>query len=339
MVGKLSPLTLSKYVFSRIGVKDPAVIVGPSIGEDSAIIDLHDGRVLVAHVDPITGAVELLGWLAVHISCNDVAVTGAKPRWLLSVLYFPEGADEELIDKITKQIDLAAKELGVMIVGGHSEYTPGLNRPLISMTALGIVDKEKAVKTGGAKAGDAILMTKSAAIEGTAILSTDFADQLLSKGVPHDIIKRGAEFVRKISVVKEAIMLAEKGYVTSMHDPTEGGILGGLTEIAFASDKTIEVWEEKIPVAEETEVMAKALNVDVLKLISSGVLIASVPKTLADEAVSLLRKHGIKASIIGLVHERKHGLVILHRKDGRKEVYNEVYVEDELVKLWKKFKR
>ncbi len=339
MVGKLSPSFLSKYVFSRIGVKDPSVIVGPSIGEDSAIIDLHDGRVLVAHVDPITGAVEFLGWLAVHISCNDVAVTGAKPQWLLSVLYLPENASEELIDKITKQIDSAAKELGSMIVGGHSEYTPGLNRPLISMTALGIVDKDKAVRTGGARVGDAIIMTKTAAIEGTAILSTDFADQLLSKGVSHDVIKRGAEFIRKVSVVKEALLLAKEGYATSMHDPTEGGILGGLTEIAFASNKTIEVWEEKIPVAEETEVMAKALNVDILKLISSGVLVAAVPKALADEAVSLLRKHGIKASIIGLVHEHKHGLVVLHRKDGRKEVYDEVYVEDELVRLWKELKR
>jgi hydrogenase expression/formation protein HypE len=178
MVGKLHSKLLERYVFTRVGVRDPAV-VGPGIGEDAAIVDLGDGRVLVAHVDPITGAVENLGWLAVHIACNDIAVRGAKPRWLLSVLYLPEKADEELIDKITAQIDEAAKEVEVMVVGGHTEFTLGLDRPLISMTAIGIADRGRIVTTSGARAGDVVIMTKTVAVEGTAILATDFRDALL----------------------------------------------------------------------------------------------------------------------------------------------------------------
>ncbi len=337
-MGKLRPEILSKYVLTRVGIKDSSVIVGPAIGEDSAIIDLGDGRVLVAHVDPITGAIEFLGWLAVHIASNDVAVTGAKPKWLLPVLYFPENAPEDLINKITKQIDSAAKELGSMVVGGHSEYTPGLKRPFISMTALGIVEKNKAVRTSGARAGDVIVMTKTAAVEGTAILSTDFAEELMARGVPYETIKRGTEFIKKISVVKEALVLAENKYATSMHDPTEGGVLGGLLEIAYASNKTLEVWEDKIPVAKETKELCKALNIDVLKLISSGVLIATVPKDKVHEALMTLNSKGFNASIIGEVHEASDNLVILHRTGGIVEKYDNVFVEDELMRLWEKYK-
>ncbi len=338
MVGKLPPDLLEKYVFRRIGKVDNAVIIGPSFGEDSAVIDLGDGKVLVAHVDPITGAVEFLGWLAVHIACNDVVVTGAKPRWLLSVLYLPEDSDELLIDKITSQIDSAAKEVGAMVVGGHSEFTPGLNRPLISMTALGITSKDKFVRTGGAKAGDVVLMTKTVAIEGTAIISSDFEDVLLKKGVSRDIIERGKEFIKSISVAKEALALADAGLVTSMHDPTEGGLIGGLIEIAYASRKTIVIWEERVPVAPETKVMCEALNIDTLKLISSGVLVATVPEEKVSEAMRLLESIGIQVTIIGKVLDFNGYLVTIHRKDGRMEHIDTIHVTDELVKLWEEYK-
>jgi len=336
VVGKLPPSILSKYVLSRVGIRDPSVIVGPSIGEDSAVIDLGDGRVLVTHVDPITGAVEFLGWLAVHIACNDIAVTGAKPRWLLTVLYLPEDAGEDLIDGITSQIDRAAKEVGATVVGGHSEYTPGLKRPLISMTALGITGKGKFVRTGGARSGDVILMTKVAAVEGTAILSTDFKNLLLGRDVDPRVLEKGREFIKLVSVIKEALALAEAGLATSMHDPTEGGLIGGLSEIAYTSSKTLEVWEDAVPVAEETKVMCGALSIDVLKLISSGVLIATVPEDRVGEALRAVEAVGVKASVIGRVREFTGDLVILHRSSGVTERFSEVFVEDELVGLWRK---
>jgi len=337
MAGKLPPEILKKYILSRVGVVDPSVIVGPSIGEDAAVIDIGDSKVLVAHVDPITGAVEFLGWLAVHIACNDVAVRGVRPRWLLPVLYLPENADLGLIDKITTQIDTAAKEVNAMVVGGHSEFTSGLTRPLISMTALGITEKGRYVTTSGARVGDVVLMTKTVGVEGTAILSTDFRDALLRAGVPEDVIERGREFLKMISVVKEALILSNAGIPTSMHDPTEGGLIGGLVEIAYASNKTLEVWEGKIPIAEETALMTKALGLDPLRLISSGVLVATVPQERVEEAIKLLNQYGIKATVIGRVNEYSGHYVVIRREDGRVEEIDELYVKDELISMWERY--
>lgn len=335
MAGKLPPNLLSKYVLSRVGIPDPSVIVGPSIGEDAAIIDIGGGRVLVIHVDPITGAVEFLGWLAVHIASNDIAVRGVRPRWLLSVLYLPENATEELIDRITSQIDMAAREVGAMVVGGHTEYTPGIARPLISMTAIGVAQRGRYVTTGGARVGDAVVMTKSAAIEGTAILSTDFKNVLLKLGVSEEIIRRGERFIEKVSVVKEALALAEAGLATSMHDPTEGGLLGGLVEIAYASNKTIYIWEENILLAEETAAITGTLGLDPLKLISSGTLIATIPQDRVEEALKTLHSIGVEATAIGYVGEKTDSLATIYRKNGSIEKIKEVYVEDELAKAWR----
>lgn len=334
MAGKLRPDMLMRYVFSRVGIRDPQVLVGPSIGEDAAIIDIGDGKVLVIHVDPITGAVEFIGWLAVHIACNDIAVRGARPRWLLPVLYLPENTSEEAVDRITAQIDQAAKEVGAMVVGGHSEFTPGIDRPLVSMTALGLAEKSRYITTSGARAGDAVIMTKTAGVEGTAILASDFSNTLAEKGVPADVIERGRGFIEMVSVVREALALAEAGLATSMHDPTEGGVLGGLVEIAYASNKTIHVWEDKIKVAEETKAMAKALGLDPLKLISSGTLIATVPRDRAEDALKILRGIGVEASVIGYVEEKSDSLVTVYRRDGSIEKISDIYVYDELFRVW-----
>ena len=329
---KLRPAELVGFVLGRVGVRDSSVVVGPSIGEDSAVIDLG-GFYLVVHSDPITGAVANIGWLSVHVASNDVAVRGARPRWLLPVILLPEGSGVDVVDAITAQIDEAARELGAMVVGGHTEYAPGIGRPIISMTAAGIVEKDRLVVTGGARAGDYIVMTKTVAVEGTSILAHDFAGKLVERGVPMWAIERARGYMRLISVVREALVLAEGGYATSMHDPTEGGLVGGLTEVAYASGKTLEVWEERIPVAEETKLMCRALSIDPLKLISSGVLIATVPQDKLEGALRRLEEAGVKASVIGRVRDYEGKLVKLHRLDGRVEEYEEVYVEDELMKL------
>ncbi|HDN75697.1 MAG TPA: hydrogenase assembly protein HupF, partial [Acidilobales archaeon] len=332
---KLRPEVLTKYVLSRIGVKDPAVLIGPTVGEDSAVIDLGNGNVLVIHSDPITGAVEYLGWLAIHVPSNDVAVTGAKPRWFLPVIYLPEGVPDEVIDKITSQMDLAAKELRAMIVGGHTEYTPGIERPMVAVTALGIAHKESIVRTGGAVSGDLILMTKTAGIEGTSILATDFKDELKAKGVGEDILSRAKEFIKYISVVHEALTLTENVHPNSMHDPTEGGVIAGLLEMAYASKKTFIVYEDRIRIAKETAILTKALGIDPLKLISSGTLLATIPPSKANEALRILREAGVDASIIGVVKDLEKGkLLVLKRTNGAAEVYYDVYVEDELMRLW-----
>lgn len=337
MVIKLRHDDMIKYVLNRIGKDDPKVIVGPRIGEDASIIDIGDGKVLVSHVDPIVGAIESIGWLSVNIVSNDIAVRGVRPQWLLSDILLPEGSGIELLDKITSQIDRAAKEIGVMVVGGHTVFAPRLNRPIVSMTAIGIGEKDKVVRTSNAEKGDEIIMTKTAGVEGTAILANDFKKVLLRKGVSENILKNGKEFLRFVSVVKEALALSSAGLARSMHDATNGGVLEGVLEMAYASKKTIEVFEDKIPIAEETIAMTNALGIDPLKLISSGVLIASIPNGRSDEAIELLRSIGVKASLIGRVVEFSGDYVLLHRKRGGVERIEDVYVKDELDSLWEMY--
>ncbi|MCX8170603.1 MAG: AIR synthase family protein [Candidatus Bathyarchaeota archaeon] len=337
MVGKIPPKLMEKIVYMRLGALDPNVLVGPAIGEDAAIIDLNDGRVLIVHNDAITGASEILGWLAVNIVANDIAVRGAKPRWFLISLFLPEGSSENLLEEVMTQIDRAAKDLGIMVIGGHTETTSGLDRPIAGTTALGIAEKNRIVTTSGARVGDYLIMTKTAAIEGTAILCTDFADTLMDRGVAENVLKRGSRFIANVSVMKEALALAEEGLATAMHDPTEGGLLGGVAELAYASHKTIELWANKVPIAEETRIVTDVLGVDALRLISSGSLIASIPPSKVDKAISTLHEIGVESTVIGRVKDYR-GHLVESIGDQSITFLDEVYVADELFNLWKRLK-
>lgn len=333
MPGKMPPRIMEKLVYTRLGALDPSVLVGPAVGEDAAIIDIGDGLAIVTHSDAISGASELLGWLAVHITANDIAVRGAKPRWFLMSLFLPEHSAEEILDRIMSQVDGATKELGMMVVGGHTEMTPGLSRPLVGTMAIGLARKDRIVTTSGARVGDYLIMSKAAALEGTAILCTDFADLLRSRGISDKIIRAGSRFLLNVSVVKEALALAERGLVTAMHDPTEGGLLGGAAEMAYASKKTIELWASNVVVAEETKIIAEALGIDVLRLISSGSLLASVPRDRVEDAIRVLRSLDIEASVIGRVKEYTGHLVEV--ETGLTTMYvDDVYVADEIYRFW-----
>ncbi len=312
-VGKLEPDVLKQLVFSCLGAANSRVILGPSIGEDASVIDFKD-KVLVVHSDPITGAVENIGWLAVNIVANDIATRGVKPLWMLIVLLLPNNMDTTKLKHITQQIDTAAKELGIAIVGGHSEVTPGIKRPIIVATAMGETEKRKLVQSSGAKVGDHLIITKGAAIEGTAILSSELAESLQRK-INSGTVENAQKFIKKVSVVKDALTAVKAGGVHAMHDATEGGIAGGLQEIAWASDVSVQVYEEKIPVYKETKAICGALNIDPLKTIGSGSLIISAHPEKAEKIVAALREKGVQASIIGRVRDKKDKSCIF-RRDG-----------------------
>ncbi|MEM1611459.1 MAG: AIR synthase family protein [Sulfolobales archaeon] len=326
-MGKIPVDLLERYVLRRTGVQDPSVLVGPGYGEDAAIVRVGD-RFLAIHSDPITAAERGIGWLAINVASNDVAVRGARPRWASLVILLPERASEDLLDFITADIDRASKKLGIAVIGGHTEVVAGLARPVVIATVIGEIVR-RPIATSSAREGDAVIMTKSAGLEGTAILAQDYRDILLKRGVEPSVLDRASRFIEMISVVREAITLAERDLATSMHDPTEGGVLGGAAEIAYASGKTIELWEESIPVAEETRIIASAIGIDPLKLISSGTLISTVPRDMAEEAVKTLRELGVEARIIGRVLDGGRGAYIV-RKGGYREkiprqVIDEIY--------------
>jgi len=326
--GKINPSMLKETVFSCLGSSDSRVIVGPKIGEDAAVIDFED-RVLVVHSDPITGAVENIGWLAVNVCANDIATRGVRPLWILTVILLPKDFNSAQLKNIASQIDEATRELHIAVVGGHSEVTSSVCRPVIVATVIGETKKGKFVTSSGARVGDSLIVTKGAAIEGTAILSAEMKE-LLEKKVDKNLILAGQRFIKMTSVVKDALIAVKIGGVHAMHDATEGGIASGLQEIAWASNTGIIAYEEKIPIYEETREICKALHIDPLKTISSGTLIISARKEKAEKIVLALQKNNIQASIIGKVVEKTKGRYIIRRDGTRLNLSKPVREE-----LWK----
>lgn len=328
--GKLPVDLLERLVLRKLPFSDPRVLVGPRPGEDAAVIDMGD-KVLVVHSDPITGAVEKIGWYAVHIACNDVAATGARPMWVLPVILAPRSG-LEVVSQIVSDMAMAARELGVSVIGGHTELTGWLDRPVVSVTAMGEAPKDSYVTTGGAEPGDVIIATKSIALEGTSILARDFKDRL-EGSVPRSVLERGAQLINQISVVEDALAAVEAGGVHAMHDPTEGGLLGGVYEMAMASGLGAKVYEERIPIREETLAVCRALGVDPLRLISSGTLLIAASPERADAIIERLGKRGINASKIGVF--TGEGGVRLVRRDGAVVQVDGLPVDE----LWKLYRR
>jgi len=295
--GKVPKDVLKRLVFTCLGVPNDRVLKGPHVGEDSAILDMGD-RVLVAKANPVTGAESRIGWLAVHINANDVAVRGAEPRWYMGVVLLPEGASESLLETIMREQHEACCELGVSIMGGHTEVAPGLTRPIVSGFMLGEAEKGLYVTTGGAQAGDVILLTKGAGIEGTGILSVDLRGRLAGK-VDEETLRRAAGMMRDVSVVREALAVSRVQGVHSMHTPTEGGVLNGLLEVSEASRLGFKVYEERFLIAPETLSICKALSVDPLRLMGSGALLVTVDPPRVEAALSALDGVGVAAQVIG----------------------------------------
>ncbi|MFC7211669.1 AIR synthase family protein [Natronoarchaeum sp. GCM10025321] len=299
MVGKLDPGALAA-VLDRTGGVGEDVLVGPAYGEDAAVIDLGD-ELLIISSDPISLATERIGTLGVHVACNDVAVSGADPEFLTAVLQVPSSEEvmdadgSDRIEAIMADMEREANTLDVSIVGGHTEYVDQLSRPILSMTAMGRTDR--AVLTGGAEPGDRVVLTKGAGIEATAILATDFREDL--EGIPDDVLDRGAEFFDEISVVPDARVLRE--WATAMHDPTEGGVFTGLIELATASGVALDVETEAISVRTETARLCAALDLDPLNAFGSGAVLATVSEADIEAALDALADAGIEAADIGAV--------------------------------------
>jgi hydrogenase maturation factor len=326
-LGKLDPAILKQIIFSNLGKPDPRVLLTPKIGEDATVIDFGD-RALIVHSDPITGAVVNLGWLAVNVCTNDIATRGVRPLWILVALILPKGTTQDQLKDITSQIDRAARKLGVAVVGGHSEVSATVEHPIVVTTAIGETVDKKFIRTSGAKPGDFLIVTKGAAIEGTAILATELGRQLAGK-IDAKTLEDAKRFIRKTSVVEDALTAVKAGEVHAMHDATEGGIAGGLQEIAWASNVGLVAYEEKIPISKETQAICHALDVDPLKTISSGALIISADPASAQKIVKALGKKKIEASIIGEINNEKD--IYILRKNGAKLDLSKPVKEE----LWK----
>ncbi len=298
--GKLVDTALHSQVIDKIRKVRDDILIGPETGEDCAAIDFGELSAVLS-TDPITGASSEVGALAVHINCNDIASSGAEPVALLLTILAPVGTSEETIGQIMDQAAEEAAKMKVEIIGGHTEVTEAVNRILVSATAIGKAEKDKLVSTGGAKDGDAIIMTKWAALEGTGILAYDYEDRLVDH-LGRITVTGAQEMLSWVSVVPEGRICGDFG-VNAMHDATEGGILGAIWELCQAAKLGCKIDTELIPLRQETKDICEHFEIDPLELISSGVMLITVEKDRSKDLMDLLESKGIPATCIGHMRE------------------------------------
>lgn len=323
-IGKLPNDVLEKIVLSNIKNKRKEVLVRAAVGEDNAIIDFGK-ELCVVSTDPITGATKGIGKLAIHISCNDVATSGAEPLGVLMTILAPPNTTEKDLENIMKDAGAAADELNVEIIGGHTEITDAVNRVVISTTVIGKQYKEKLPNSKNIKIGDKVLITKYAGIEGTSIIANELESYLIDKLGEEKVIE-AKDMDSMLSVVKEGIICGEIG-VHYMHDITEGGVLGAVWEASKAIEKGIRVYESLIPVKDITKEIADILDIDLYRLISSGSMLIIGKEEKVSRIHDELEAFNIKSTVIGEVIEKG----ILLKKDG-KDLDIEPPASDELYK-------
>lgn len=327
--GKLPPKLLARSI-KHVGAKDSRVLLGPRLGEDAAVVRLGKD-LLVLKTDPVTYASEMIGWYAVQVNANDVATRGARPAWFQATVLLPEGADARLPERIARQISSACEDLGIAVTGGHTEVTPGIVNPIVVGDMHGLIrERGKPVFTSGARVGDVILLTKSAAIEGTATIAR-VKKQELAEELGAGLVRRASRFLLDpgISVVPEA-MEALSFDVTAMHDPTEGGVLMGVYEMASASGRSVEFLADDVPVRNETEKICEHYDLDPLGLLGSGALLATFKPPDAERYIDALRKKGISATAVGRIVSGRRGSTV---KKGGKVSPLSCCERDELLKV------
>jgi hydrogenase expression/formation protein HypE len=331
-IGKLD-LHLLKRLLEKYTILDPRVVIGPKIGEDAAVIDLGEraDHYWVVTSDPITFTTEEIGYYGVVVNVNDIATRGAIPKWFLATLLFPEAeTNSDLIEKVFHQIHKACQRFGVSFVGGHTEITPGIERIFLSGHMIGEVKKERLVTTGGAKDGDLLLLVKGVCIEGTSILAREKGDELLAKGIPSFLIEKARNFIFDpgIDILQAALVACEAVPVHSMHDPTEGGLINGVVEMALASEKEMEVDLEKVPIYEESRILCQEYGMDPLGVIASGALLLTISPSDSSRLEAAFRKASIPFQVIGRV---KQGPARVLTEDG-KEIHP--FSRDEILKIY-----
>lgn len=330
-LGKLDPDYLQQLLH-RYATTGERIVVGPGVGVDAAVIEFGD-QYLVAKTDPITFATDEIGWYVVNVNANDVAAMGATPCWFLATLLLPGvGTTRDLVDMIFAQIGDACASLDIGFIGGHTEITYDLNRPIVVGQMLGEVAKEDLVTSAGARPGDALLLTKGVGIEATAIIAREKGDQLEGQ-LSGAELEQARNFLHDpgISVVRDAAIARAAGDVHAMHDPTEGGLATGLHELAQAAGVGLVLDRQALPIDPLTEAMCQAFNLNPLGVIASGALVLAVAPTSAHAIVMTLREAGIEAAQIGEVWERERGIKL---REEAELVDLPIFPQDEITKLF-----
>lgn len=326
-IGKVPENILKRAVFKQLHHRRPEVLLHPGVGEDCSAVEVGEDEALVFSTDPITGTDKGIGTLAVHITANDLASSGAEPIGILTSIILPEYTEEPDLRRIMMEIEGACNELSIEIMGGHTEVSDVVKRPVITVTGVGKVKKDKLISTGGLRTGDELVMTKWAGIEGTSIIAAEKED-ILKKTLPKELIDEAVSYKKLLSVVPEARIAAECG-ATAMHDVTEGGIFGALWEIGAASGVGITADLRKIPIKQETIEICEVFDINPYMLISSGSMLIGCPQ--GNLLVEKLMENGINAVVIGRATAGNDRIVV----NGDETRYLGPAGSDELYKIYR----
>lgn len=336
--GKLPP-DLLLTLLAALPTADPRLLVGPSVGEDAAVMEWpHAGgaadTLLVAKTDPITFATDEIGFYAVNVCANDIAVAGGTPRYYMPTVLLPAGgSDAALVERIFAQIGAACRSLGIAVAGGHSEVTPAVTQPVIAGAMLGETTRARMVRSGGARPGNLLLVAGSIPVEGTSIVARERRDALLALGWSRADIDMAAAYLHTpgISVYQPAHAATEAGLVTALHDPTEGGIATGIMEMATAARVGVYVNLDAIPISPLSARLCAAVGLDPLGTIASGALLAACAPAHVDELLALWNDLGWAGAVIGRVEEAHYGMRA--QRNGRPVPFP-LFAADELTRLW-----
>ena len=324
--GKVPESVLKRSIIKQIKTKRPEILVGASVGEDCAVVELGEDEVYVMSTDPITGTSHEVGSLAVHVTANDIASAGAEVIGVMLSVLLPEGTEEEELKTIMKQVEETCHELNIQTIGGHTEVTRVVNQPVLTVTGVGKVKKGSFVTTGGAKEGDDVIVTKWVGLEGTSIIAREKEGELKKRFSPA-FVEETAGFIRYLSVVPDAAVAVRHG-VTAMHDVTEGGIFGALWEVAEASGVGLKINLKSIPIRQETIEVCEVFGLNPYQLISSGSMLMTAGN--GHDLVKKLEAEGIHATVVGKV-TGGNDRVLINEDEVR---YLEPPKMDELYKIY-----
>lgn len=305
-IGKVPESVLKRSILRQIHTKREEVLIGAGVGEDCAILALADDEVFVVSTDPVTGTTKDAGALAVQITANDLASSGAEPVAVLVSALLPEEITEPQIRELMAQTEEACAALHIQIAGGHTEITKAVNQPILTVTGIGKAKRDRIITTKGARAGQDVVVSKWIGLEGTSILAKEKEEELLTK-YPSHLIEEAKAFDRFLSIVPEAATAGKSG-VTAMHDITEGGIFGALWELAESSGVGLEIDLKRIPIRQETVEVCEFFGLNPYELISSGSLLM-----VTDDGLDLVRRlaaEHIPAAVIGKIREGNDRVVI-----------------------------
>lgn len=305
--GKL-PNDLLREILDQIVFEDPAVIINPGIGEDIAAVDIEAEEVLVLKSDPITFATDAIGQYLVLVNANDIATSGARPRWLLTTLMFPCGVTPAEIKQVVEDLERYCRMWDITLCGGHTEITDAVNRPVIAGMMAGTVTRSALVDKRDMQTGDNILLTKSVAVEGTAIIAREFDDRLTSLGMDRAQIHTCKAFLDRISIIPEARIAASSPATSAMHDITEGGIATALEELGIAGEHRLKVQMDRIPIYPETAQICSLMGIDPFGLIGSGSLLITCRQKDCQDLMEGIQQEGIQVNCIGEVLSSGSGI-------------------------------